>query len=219
LEVSDRIDTALMGRHGINPKRWFYGFIDHLAERPDQTARVLCGPAAERWLAAEMFGHIAATLPAHLTCYGEDGTTDLTIYDVVKDGEVQTGDWEKGRIASIEIKLVYRHYSDTRVRSYATKLCDQVRANSDHGSTMNVGYIFGVFSGWPSKSPRVRGTFPEFRREVSQHVRDACESAGVPCAKPSLETVIDSRTIKIGGVEVPFGLIGQYVLPRALEDE
>lgn len=203
-----------MGRHGINPKRWFYGFMDHLAKRPTHTARVLSGPAAERWLAAEMFGHIAATLPDDLTCYGEDGTTDLTIYEVNEENGVRTGDWKKGRIASIEIKLVYRWYSETQVKAYAKRLCEQVRGNAeDSGSPTNVGYIFGVFSSWPAKSPRIRGTLPEFRRDVSEHIRLACHEAGVPCAKPALETVLDLRTVTIGGVTVPFGLIGQYILP------
>lgn len=148
-----------MGRRGINPKRWFYGFNDRLAEHAERSARVLCGPAAERWLAAEMYGYLAETLPDDLTCYGEDGTTDLTIYEVSDAGGVRTGASNEGRSASIEVKLVYRWYSDNRVDDYVDTLCSQVLANRQRNSVTNVGYVYGVFALWPSKRPRTRGTF------------------------------------------------------------
>jgi len=208
-----------MGRRGINPKRWFYGFNDRLAERAERSARILCGPAAERWLVAEMYGYLAENLPDDLTCYGEDGTTDLTIYEMSDADGVRTGAWDRGRIASIEVKLVYRWYSETRVDDYMTKLCSQVLANRDHGSLMNVGYVYGVFAHWPSKTPRVRGEFSEFRRTVSERIRQNCEAADVPCAKPAIETVIEPFEVKVGGVTVPFGLVSQYMLPRGIVDE
>ena len=148
-----------MGRRGINPKRWFYGFNERLAERAERSARILCGPATERWLAAEMYGYLAEALPDDLTCYGEDGTTDLTIYEVSEAGGVRTGAWNDGRIASIEVKLVYRWYSENRVDDYVATLCSQVLANRDRGSALNVGYVYGVFAHWPSKTPCVRGEF------------------------------------------------------------
>lgn len=203
-----------MRLRGISPKRWFYGFNDHLAARAASAARILCGPAAERWLAAEMFGYLAEVLPDHLTCYGEDGTTDLTIYRTSEVDGVRSGDWKDGRVASIEIKLVYRWYSEQRVDDYMAKLCAQILANRRHVDAMSVGYVFGVFAHWPSKTPRVRGEFADFRRAVSDRVRRTCLSAGVPCAKPALETVIDSMTARIGGVAVPFGLVAQYMVPR-----
>jgi hypothetical protein len=208
-----------MGRRGVNPKLWFYGFNERLAERPERSARILCGPAAERWLTAEMYGYLAEKLPDDLTCYGEDGTTDLTIYDVAETDGVRTGAWERGRIASIEVKLVYRWYSESRVDDYVTTLCSQVLANRTRGSEMNVGYVFGVFAHWPSRTPRVRGEFSDFRSTVSQRIRKVCDAAGVPCAKPALETVIEPVEVKIGGVTLPFGLVAQYVLPRVVDDE
>jgi hypothetical protein len=106
--VATHADAAILGRmakRGLNAKNWFYGFNAHLAERPQHTARVLCGPAAERWLAAEMYGYLAATLPEALTCYGEDGTTDLTVYEASEGDGPSIGVWAGGRVASIEIKL------------------------------------------------------------------------------------------------------------------
>lgn len=203
-----------MGRRGLSAKDWFYGFNARLAERPKRTARILCGPAAERWLAAEMYGYLAATLPDEFTCYGEDGTTDLTIYETSKVDGPPTGAWARGRVASIEVKLVYRWYSEMRVDDYVQTLCTQVLGNRDDGSELNVGFVYGVFALWPSKRERVRGKFNTFRSVISKRVREVCEQSGVPCAKPALETVIDPFDVTIGGVTVPFGLVSQYIRPK-----
>lgn len=205
---------SAMGIRGVNPKRWFYDFSAHLADDADHTARVLCGPAAERWLAAEMYGYLAAKLPDSLTCYGEDGTTDLTVYrtEQTERDEVD-GLWSGGRLASIELKLLYRTYSETSTRARVAKLCAQVAGGTARGSSMNVGYIFGVFVQWPTARPRTRETFDIFRRDVGGWVWEACIANKMACAKPTLETVIDERRVKVGGVSVQFGLVAQYVLP------
>jgi hypothetical protein len=204
----------------VNAKNWFYGFNAQLTERPERTARILCGPAAERWLAAEMYGYLAGALPDDLTCYGEDGTTDLTIYETSEADGPPTGAWARGRIASIEVKLVYRWYSERRVDDYAQALCAQVLANRDRGSAsaLNIGFVYGIFALWPSKRERVRGNFNEFRSSVSRRIREVCDASGVPCAKPALETVIDPIEVTIGGVTVPFGLVSQYVQPERAAD-
>ena len=131
-----------MGRRGLNVKDWFYGFNARLAEDPMRTARILCGPASERWLAAEMYGYLAASLPDKFTCYGEDGTTDLTIYETLAVDGPPRGAWEQGRVASIEVKLIYRWYSENRVDDYAQTLCTQVLANRHRGSALNVGLVW-----------------------------------------------------------------------------
>ena len=198
--------------HGVNPKRWFYQFNDFLAARPEQTARVLCGPSAERWMAAEMYGYLGATLPLTLTCYGEDGTTDVTVYKTSEMKGVRNGVWSNGRVASIEFKLVYRGHSETAVRSRSAELCRQVLGNRRHLAPMNVGYIYGVFTRWPGTTPRVRADFSSFRRDCGKAIRAGCGSR-ITCAKPAVETVIDERVVTIGGVAVTFGLVGQYLLP------
>lgn len=203
-----------MGLRGVNPKRWFYGFNAHLARDPEHTARVLCGPAAERWLAAEMYGYLASELPESLTCYGEDGTTDLTVYRTVENARAEMdGVWDGGRVASIEFKVLYRTYSEASTRARVAKLCEQIRDGGSHGSAMNVGYVFGVFVQWPTTRPRARETFERFRRDVGTWVRTACEGSDMACAKPTLETVIDARSVLVGGVAVEFGLVAQYILP------
>jgi hypothetical protein len=37
----------------------------------------------------------------------------------------------------------------------------------------------------------------------------------VRCAKSAVETIIDERSVTIGGVSVTFGLVGQYLLSAA----
>ena len=187
-----------MGRYGVNPKVWFYGFNQRLAEHPNIPLASSAAPQLNVGSPAR-YGYLAETLPDDLTCYVEDHTTDLTIYDVRETDGVRTGAWEQGRIASIEVKLVYRSYSEPRVDNYATTLCSQVHLNRTRGSTLNVGYIFGVYTRWPSKTPRVRGEFPEFRRTVSRRIREVCDTAGVPCAKPALEAVIAPIDVRIRG--------------------
>jgi len=199
--------------HGVNPKRWFYQFSEALAARPEQTARVLCEPSAEHWVASEMYGYLGATLPATLTCYGEDGTTDLTVYRTEKCDGFRDGVWRGGRVASIELKLVYQRHSDESVAQRTRKLCRQVLGNRRHSARMNVGDIYGVFVRWPGSTFRVREDFATFRRDCGAAVRAACDEMDVPCAKPTLETVVEERTVTVGGVKVEFGLAGQYVLP------
>lgn len=199
--------------HGVSPHRWFYGFSDALAARPEHTARVLCGPSAERWLAAEMYGYFASTLPRTLTCYGEDRTTDLTVYRTEERDGIRDGVWQGGRVASIEMKLVYRNHSNESVAARARKLCHQVLGGRQHKAQMNVGYIYGVFVRWPTSSFRVRADLPSFRRDCGAAIREACDDMDVPCAKRALETIIDERVVTLGGVNVGFGLVGQYVLP------
>jgi hypothetical protein len=138
-----------------------------------------------------------------------DGTTDLTIYKTSEVDGQPTGAWARGRVASTEVKLVYRWYSENRVDDYAQTLCAQVLANRDRGSALNVGFVYGIFALSPSKWERVRGRFSEFRSVVSRRIREVCDASGVPCAKPALETVIDPFDVTISGVTVPFGLDSQ----------
>ena len=201
---------------GVNPKRWFYGFSSYLSADADRVARVLTGPAAERWLTAELHGYLASILPPSLTCCGEDETADLTIYRVI-DGD---GAWRHGerRVASIEVRLMYRTYSAEKTAAYARRLCEQVRRNRDLGDPVSIGYLFGVFAAGPS-TPDLRGTFVQFRAAASPWVRAACGETGIETAKPSLETVVDERAVMVGGVEVSIGLVGQYIRLGTVDDE
>jgi hypothetical protein len=202
---------------GVNPKLWFYEFRESLAARPDHTARVLCGPAAERWLAAEMHGYLAAHLPSTLTCYGEDGTTDLTVYRTKSGGDGGlNGEWLEGRAASIEIKLLYRGHSEAAMTARTAELCRQVVQGTRHLAQVNVGYVFGVFTRWPGFSPRKRPDLASFRKACGRSIMTACENAKPPMrpAKQSVETIIEERTVAIGGVDVRFGLVGQHLLPN-----
>lgn len=58
-------------------------------------------------MAAEMYGYLASTLPSLLTYYGEDGTTDLTVYRTQDIAGICSVVWENGRAASIDLKLVF----------------------------------------------------------------------------------------------------------------
>src|ERR1700733_86666 len=139
--------------HGVNPHRWFYDFNVELRRRAGRVARIFGGPAAERWLSAEMYGYLAATLPPTLTCRGEKGTTDLAVYRAKDDT----------RVASIEVKLVYRGHSVTTVGGYAHKLCRQVLGNRRHDAATNVGFIYAAYVLPSATRPRKRGTLTAFR--------------------------------------------------------
>ncbi len=207
-----------MGRRGLNAKDWFYGFNARLAARPKRTARILCGPAAERWLAAEMYGYLAGSLPGDFTCYGEDGTTDLTIYETSEVDGPPTGAWARDRVASIEVKLVYRWYSDKRVDDYTQTLCAQVLANRDCGSALNVGFCLrclralAVEAGtrpWQLQRVPVGGleAHPRGLQRLGRAVRQA---RARDRDRPVRGT--------IGGVRVPFGLVSQYIRRERAED-
>lgn len=190
--------------HGVNPHRWFYDFKIELAQRADRVARIFGGPAIERWLSAEMYGYLASTLPRTLTCRGESSTTDLAVYRVKDDA----------RVASIEVKLVYRGHSVPTVASYARKLCWQVLGNRQHAAPTNVGFIYAAYVLPSTLWARKRGTLEEFRRAAGAAIREVCTEMNVPCAKESMETVIGERVATVGGSTYNFGLVGQYVMDR-----
>lgn len=178
-------ERRAMGRRGLNPKDWYYGFKRRIVRDPEKTARVLCGPAAERWLAGEFYAYLAEHLPDTYTCWGEDETTDLTVYRTAE----ADGAWKEGRVASIELKVVYRHYGYSNAAGRVQHLCHQVMAAGPNGDCpLNVGILFGVFVRRPNKTFRQRRTLGEFRRGLLRIARPICTESGVPLAKPTFET-------------------------------
>jgi hypothetical protein len=176
---------------------------------------VLCGPAAERWLAGEFYAYLAEELPPTLTCWGEDETTDITVYRTDRGEE----SWKHGRVASIELKVVYRQYGRGSTEGRIRELCRQVQqAGPDGACEMNMGLLFGVFVRRPNRTFRERRTLGEFRRSLLQHAKPICTGAGAPLKKPTFETFISDPSnednelkVKIGGVNAGFGLVGQYL--------
>lgn len=187
--------------HGVSPHRWFYEFNVEVRRRAGRIAQIFGGPAIERWLCAEMYGYLAATLPPTLTCRGEKGTTDLAVYKIKDDI----------RVASIEVKLIYRGHSTTSVDGRARKLCHQVLGNRRHGAVTNVGFIYAAYVLPSTIEPRRRGTLTAFRQTAGSAIREVCSEMNVPCAKEAMETVIAERVAKVGGERFTFGLVGQYM--------
>jgi hypothetical protein len=200
--------------HGINPKRWFYGFRDDLQGRGDAARRSLSGAAAEHWLTGELFRYLASNIGEQVTLYPEDGTRDLTLYPV-KDGHAN---WAAPPVASIEVKLIYRAYSAESIRSYVRRLIHQVAGNGLKGFK-TYGYLFAIFVLWDGHEPKARPSFSSFRALAGRLLHEECTSCttghGVVAARSSLETLLDEGDVKIGGATARVGVAGQYLAGRA----
>lgn len=201
--------------HGINPKRWFYGFRTELQGREDSTRRALSGAAAERWLAGELFSYLASNVGEKFTLYTEDATRDLTLYHV-KNG---CADWKAPPAASIEVKLVYRSYPEETIRAYVRRLIHQVAQNGI-GGFRTYGYLFAIFVLWDNHQPKARPSFGSFRALVGRILREECATCEVGQqiinARSTLETVLEEGDVKIGGATTRVGVAGQYLVGRAL---
>ena len=60
-----------MGRRGVNPKAWFYGFGNQLRKNARHVRRALAGSAAEQWLNMELNAYLLGELPDGLYAYPE----------------------------------------------------------------------------------------------------------------------------------------------------
>ncbi|OGJ90452.1 MAG: hypothetical protein A2268_03010 [Candidatus Raymondbacteria bacterium RifOxyA12_full_50_37] len=208
---------------GINPKRWFYGLRGELQRRAEATRISLSGGAAEHWLTGELYRYLAANIGDRCTLCLEDAGRDLVLYPI------KHNNWTEAPLASIEIKMVYRRYSDEKLRSYVNQLIRQVDKNGQQGirkykAFKTYGYLFAVFIIWNDQQPRIRTTFSAFRRSTVRILNEECtkyKSGQVIVAARSdtIETLLEEDTIKIGGATAQVGLAGQYLLGKGAKKE
>ena len=186
-----------MSRRGVNPKRWFYELRSELQKRPE----VLAGAASEQWLNAELFRVVARGLGQRLTAAPEVGKSDVVIAALGDDG----ADWDNPA-AIIEVKLVYRSYSEAKIRTYIRRLIEQMR-EARKRTPQSYGFLYAVYNVWEDRSTAL--TFADFRKRVLTILRD--EAKGVQLARRTLETFIDECPQKIGGMTVSLGVAAQYL--------
>lgn len=188
---------------GVNPKKWFWSLKTHLDARPNESRAALATAAGEQWLNGELMGCLSSGLDRTLTVRSEVGKRDLTVYRV-KGGE------QGAVVAVIELKLVYRSYTNTDVRYYACDLLRQMKANREAGFR-SVGWFGSVFNSSDPTAAGVRATFSAERIRSGRILRQVAAEAGAIVAKPTLVTILKNRTVAIGGVNWSVGLAAQYL--------
>jgi hypothetical protein len=187
---------------GISSKRWFFGFRNWLRRRK-RARHVLAGSAAEQWLNGEFFAYLSEVLPSKYYVFPEVKKRDLSIFTLPPDDKL---------LASIEVKLVYRTYSEARIRVYAQRLIEQMNAATAEDRCASFGWFFGVYnSKWVGKA-RARQSLGEFRRSVGEIVRAEAADRGALVAKPSMETMLAEEPVMLGGLKRHVALVGQYLL-------
>ncbi len=204
------VNAPAKRERGVNPKRWFYRFQEVLEARPDHARLILAGSAAEQWLNAEFTACIAEELDrdGDLYAYAEWLKHDVGIF---RDDE------HEAAVALVEIKLIYRSYSEQKVVQYLSKLQMQMRRAREQKCHV-VGVVLGVWAEWPTNrsdgmarwsEKRTRRSFVEFRETLGSAAR---EIFGDQMARPTMETLLDAGTVRNGSVhDIQAGLVGQYV--------
>lgn len=187
---------------GVNPKKWFWSLKTHLDARPNESRAALATAAGEQWLNGELMGCLSSGLDRTLTVRSEAGKRDLTVFRVA-NGE------QGAVVAVIELKLVYRSYTNTDVRYYACDLLRQMKANRQAGFR-SVGWFGSVFNSVEGTGADLRA-FGEERRRSGRILRQVAAEAGAVVAKPALVTILENRTVPIGGVRWSVGLAAQYL--------
>jgi len=205
-----------MAKHGINAKKWFYGFRNNLSARADHVRRVLAGCASEQWLNAELFAHISSVVPEGMYAYPEHRKRDVSVFSY-RSGDKARNDLTE---AIIETKLVYATYSEEKVGTYTTRLCEQMIdvarnvAREQEEPCQVFGLMVGVWVEWPNRfyKRRTRRTLGLFRRTAGGIVRDRARKYRVRAAKEALESIVPIGTIRNGREAVEVALVGQYLL-------
>lgn len=207
-----------MGKHGINPKQWFYGFRADLRRRQDHVRQVLAGAAAEQWLNAEFCAYLARTVPRDLYAYPEYRKRDISVFSF----DANTTEDHDLTEAVIETKLVYGGYSRGKVSAYAARLAQQMRAASrsvrdeQDAPCLVLGLALGVWVSWPRRPGR-RGaaegpSLKTLRIEGGRALREGAKRHGARPARESLETLLEPGSVKNGGQRIEVALVGQYLL-------
>ena len=201
--------------HGVNPKRWFYALKTAFAERDAWT--VFSGAACEQWINAELFRIVVKNLNSNLTAYTEAAKIDLTIHKVETVGKTKKIDW-KNPLVILENKVIYENYYPSRRKNYFFKLIDQLRAKKNVTSEcQRIGFYIGIYANWSldKKHIQTKGKFDEFRKKLGEEFQSwTMESFGEFKInydhKGCMETLLEFKTIKNGGISVDVGAVGQY---------
>ncbi len=191
---------------GVNPKDWFYGFREHLNARPALSRVALATTAAEQWLNGEFAGWLSSNLPPTLTVVSESEKRDLSILRVV-DGHAN---WEQP-VAALELKLVYRSYSDAKVATYAEDLVAKMQVNCKLGIP-SYGWFGSVFNAWDARGLTTRATPGEQHRRSGRILRNVTASGLVTSARKTMETVLKPSAVQVGGIAWNVGLAAQYLV-------
>lgn len=204
-----------MGKKGVNPKAWFYGFGRHLntGTRATHVRRALAGSAAEQWLNMELNAYLLGVLPLGLYTYPEASKRDVCVFSFEHPEQHEDDHLVE---AAIETKVVYRQYGKGAIRGRVSKMAVQLeRTLEAEQACKAVGLVLGVWTNWASAKPRRartarRSSLREFSRLAGGEVRDAARERGFRAAKPTMETLVDAGKVQVGPWEVEVALVGQY---------
>lgn len=207
-----------MGKRGVNPKSWFYGFGRHLndAARVQHVRRALAGSSAEQWLNMEFNAYLLGVLPQGLYTYPETSKRDLSVFSFEHPEQHED---EHAIEAVIENKLIYRQYSPSAIRIRVNTMAAQLeRTLRVEDACKAMGLVLGVWADWTNaaRPRRVRTArrlnLASFRKIAGQAVRDAALGRGFRAAKPTMETLVAPGKVQVGPWAVEIALVGQYFL-------
>lgn len=207
-----------MGKRGVNPKAWFYGFGRHLNRpaRVQHVRRALAGSSAEQWLNMEFNAYLLDTLPPGLYAYPESSKRDLSVFSFEYPEQNEN---EHVAEAVIETKLIYRQYSQPSISRRIGVMAAQLKRTLDAEEACKaVGLVFGVWANWtnPARPVRTRAArrlnLASFRDIAGKTIRDAALEWKFRGAKPTMETLVAPGTVKVGPWNVEIALVGQYFL-------
>lgn len=205
-----------MSTRGINAKRWFYDLRGALRKDAVNARRIFSGAACEQWVNGQIFSTIAGGLRGSpLTAYPEWNRRqhDCAVLRVGTGSSDTVVDWHDP-VAVTETKLLYASYPERKRAAYVRRLLEQLAADSS--AHLRIGFVIGIYA-WSEQWPAGRPAedFGSFRRSLGGVVKEEIASPphgfAATLAKPTMETLLDERTIRVGAARVHVGCVGQYV--------